>query len=109
MVAGGSVEASTPSGGSNLSRRRTAELVGRDSSVVRSSTTPSFGAGSWAVLAACPHVRDCGAFRGRGFCLPRTTAALAGPWAHSVLPGAPAARSQAEMASLLESGRGEIR
>jgi hypothetical protein len=32
-------------GGSNLSRRRTAELVARDRLVVRSSPTPSFGAG----------------------------------------------------------------
>ena len=38
----------------------------------RSSPTPSFGAGGWGVLAACPRAWDCAAFRGRGF-VPRTT------------------------------------
>jgi len=44
-----------------------------------------------------------------GVSVPRTTAALAGSWALPIAPGAPAARSQAETASLLESDRGEIR
>ena len=41
-------------------------------------------------LPLAPWAWDCAAFRGRGFCLPRTTAALAGPWA---LPSRPARRA----------------
>ena len=49
---------------------------------------PLVWAGSWGVLAACPPGVGLCSFRGRGFCLPRTTAALAGPWALPIPPGA---------------------
>ena len=49
---------------------------------------PASAPAAGLLLPLAPSVRDCAAFRGRGFCLPRTTAALAGPWALPIPPGA---------------------
>jgi hypothetical protein len=54
---------------------------------------PALCAIGLAVLSACPWRRTVLRFAG-GVSVPRTTAALAGPWAHSIPPGAGAPRSQ---------------
>jgi len=55
---------------------------------------PGKADGRRRVVVACPQGWDCAGFAG-GVSVPRTTGALARPWARPVLPGAAAPRSQA--------------